>query len=267
MKLTVQIVNYNSREIIRECLDSLKENLENIHESDVLIINNDPDKLSELIEDIKPFKAKVIEVNENIGFGRAHNLGCCEKRGEFILFLNPDTKVPRGAFKEMLSVIESDKKVGIVGPVLVDHNGRAAEESYGFNKTPLSIIKNKLFPSGHEDENENIFEVDWVSGGAMLIRKNLFDELGGFDENYFMYFEDVDLCLQAKKRGYKIMVHPSIRIFHQSGQSFADNQNKKKYYYDSQEYYFRKNFGTTKTVLLKLLRLPFYIKNVIYNKK
>lgn len=268
MKLTIQIVNYNSREIIKDCLDSLKENLKNIHESDVVIINNDLDNLSEMIRDTRlPFRVKVIEVNENIGFGRAHNLGCCEKRGEFLLFLNPDTKVPEGALEKMLCAMEADKGVGIVGPVLVDHKGCAAEESYGFKKTPFSTIKNKLFTSEHGTEKKDIFEVDWVSGGAMLIRRNLFDELGGFDDNYFMYFEDVDLCLQAKKKGYKILVHPSSRIFHRSGQSFRGDQNKKKYYYTSQEYYFLKNFGIAKTTLMKLLRLPFYIRNVVYNKK
>jgi GT2 family glycosyltransferase len=157
--------------------------------------------------------------------------------------------------------------VGIVGSVLVDRKGRAAEESYGSKKTPLSTIKNKFLASRDKVGEKNAFEVDWVSGGAMLMRKSLFDELIGFDESYFMYFEDVDLCLRAKKRGYKIVVNPLSRIFHQSGQSFDNNQKKKKYYYDSQDYYFRKNFGSAEASLMKILRLPLYIRNVFYNKR
>jgi GT2 family glycosyltransferase len=268
MKLTIQIVNYNSREAIRECLGSVKECLENIHDSDVLIINNDPDKLSGLLRGMNlPFEARVIEVNENIGFGRAHNLGRKEARGEFLLLLNPDTKAPRESISGILSAMEADKRVGIVGSVLVDHQGRATEESYGSKKTPFSTIKNKFFKAGYEIEKKSVFEVDWVSGGAMLIRKDLFDELAGFDEGYFMYFEDVDLCLRAKKNGHKVVVNPLSRIFHQSGQSFNDNQSKKKYYYASQDYYFRKNFGSAKAALIKIFRLPFYIKNVFYNNQ
>jgi GT2 family glycosyltransferase len=268
MKITIQIVNYNSREIIKECLGSIRVCLNNTHDPEVLIINNDPDKLSGLLKDIEfPFEVRLVEVNENIGFGRAHNLGCKEARGELLLFLNPDTKMPEGSLVRMLDAMEADKRIGIVGPVLVNHKGHVAEESYGSKKTPLSIIKKKLLVTGSGAEKGNIFEVDWVSGGAMLIRKELFDELGGFDEDFFMYFEDVDLCLRAKKKGYKIVVNPLSRIFHQSGQSFRNNQSKKKYYYASQEHYLRKNFGSTKAALVKILRLPFYIKNVFYNNR
>jgi GT2 family glycosyltransferase len=268
MKLTIQIVNYNSREVIKECLGSVRECLKNIHDSDVLIINNDQGALSNLLEEIDlPFETKTIEVNDNIGFGRAHNLGSKEAQGDLLLLLNPDTKVPEGSLSGMLCAMEADKKVGIVGPVLVDFDGYVTEESFGSEKTPLSTIKNKFFAAGYEIGKESIFEVDWVSGGAMLIRKELFDELGGFDEDYFMYFEDVDLCLRAKKKGYKIVVNPQSRIFHRSGQSFKNNQSKKKYYYVSQDHYFRKNFGSAKASLMKILRIPFYIKNVFYNNR
>ena len=110
----------------------------------------------------------------------------------------------------MLNVLEEDKEVGIAGPILVDGEGRFQEECWGFKKTPLSTVKSKLSGRATRAEKEGPFEVDWVSGGAMIIRKNIFSELGGFDEKYFMYYEDADLCLRAAKKGYKVIYYPFI---------------------------------------------------------
>lgn len=258
MFLTIQIVNYNSRDNLRACLQSIRENVSNPENLQIIVINNDEEKVGSFLDE---FNVELIEKSENIGFGKAHNLASEKAKGEYILFLNPDMKLFPETVERMLDAFSADEKTGIVGPIHVREEDISEEEHFGSQKTPLSTIGAKISPR-KKIGLEDIFEADWVSGGAMMIKKDLFSELGGFDENYFMYFEDVDLCLQAKKKGWKAVVHPKARVFHQSGQSFSDNRKKKKYYYDSQGYYIKKNFGLFWVWFVKILRFPFYIRNV-----
>ncbi|MDD5489070.1 MAG: glycosyltransferase family 2 protein [Candidatus Moranbacteria bacterium] len=264
MLLTIQIVNYNSRENLRACLRSIREHVFDQENLQIVVINNDKDKLEKFPEE---FGVELIEKNENVGFGKAHNLALDRARGKYILLLNPDTKIFPETVEKMLEVFSSNERTGIVGPIHVGKENISGEDHYGAERTPLSTIREKISRRKEKAETENIFETDWVSGGAMMIRKDLFSELGGFDENYFMYFEDVDLCLQAKKKEWKIIVHPGAKIFHKSGQSFSDNRVKKKYYYQSQDHYIRKNFGSLWAELVKILRFPFYVRNVYCRKR
>ncbi len=263
MFLTVQIVNFNSRNNLRECLQSIKDNFSDWENLQIIVINNDKEKMGNFLND---FGAELIEKNENIGFGKAHNLALTKAQGDYILFLNPDTKVFPGAFENLLDTFSLDEKIGIAGPIYIGQKNTSEEEHYGPEKTPLSTIGRKISRRKNEPKPSDIFETDWVSGGAMMIRKNLFLELGGFDENYFLYFEDVDLCLQARKKGWKVVIHSKAKIFHKSGQSFSDNRVKKKHYYQSQSHYIKKNFGSFWAVVLKVLQLPFYIRNVYCRK-
>lgn len=263
MLLTIQIVNYNSRDNLRTCLQSIQENVSNCENIQIIVINNDEKKLENIPDKLR---IELIEKNENIGFGKAHNLGFRIAKGEYILILNPDTKIFPLTIEKLLDAFSVDEKIGIIGPAFMGEKGISEEEYFGLRKTPLSMIWMKIL-CRKKLESENIFETDWVSGGAMMIKKDLFSELGGFDENYFMYFEDVDLCLRAQKKGWKIAVHPKAKIFHKSGQSFSDSRKKKKYYYDSQIYYIKKNFGLFWAWIVKILRIPFYVQNVYYKKR
>ncbi|HBB37324.1 MAG: hypothetical protein UX02_C0001G0222 [Candidatus Moranbacteria bacterium GW2011_GWC1_45_18] len=258
MLLTIQIVNYNSRDNLHACLRSIRENIPEQINLQIIVINNDKEKLEVYSEESR---VELIEKNENIGFGKAHNIGSQAAKGKYVLFLNPDTKLFPSAVEKLLSVFSKDEKIGIVGPVHMGENDISEEEYFGWQRTPLSVIRAKIWRKRQPIPND-VFETDWVSGGALMAKKDLFLDLGGFDGNYFMYFEDVDLCLQAKKKGWKIVVHPEAKIFHKSGQSFSCNRKKKKYYYDSQAYYIKKNFGPFWSWFVKILRFPLYVRNV-----
>ena len=265
VKLSIQIVNFRSRHYLERCLFSISENLPAGNETDVLIVNNDEEPLEEVEGLAKSnLSLRIIEMGKNIGFGSAHNAGFRQSRGEYILFLNPDAKIAPNVLDKMLGVFIEDEKIGIVGPLLVDSAGRIQSDCFGSHRTPLSTIKNKIFGQRERQTlaSEKVFKTDWVSGGSMMIRRNVFEKIGGFDENFFMYFEDVDLCARARKSGSTIVIHPSARIFHESGKSFANEREKKKHYYASQDYYFRKHFGLVGAGAVKMLRLPYYIKNV-----
>lgn len=262
MLLTIQIVNYNSRRDLLYCLDSIRKNAPENLKLQIIVVNNERENID---NDLASFPdVEVVEAGDNLGFGRAHNLGVKEARGEFILFLNPDTRILPGSIERLVDIFGVDEKIGIVGPLLAGESEKTGEEHCGFQKSPFSLVKSKIFRS--LNDFASTLEVDWLSGGAMMIRRNLFEELGGFDEKFFMYFEDVDLCLQAKKKGYRVVVNPKSKIFHKGGQSFSDNRLKKKYYYASQDYYLSKNFGPWRAKITKLARFPFYVKNVYFGK-
>lgn len=262
MLLTIQIVNYNSRKNLADCLRSIQDNIGEQPQLQIIVVNNEAEDLAGDL--ILPQGVEVVEAKKNLGFGRAHNLGARYARGEYILFLNPDTRILSSPLSRLTEAFKADAKIGIAGPLLVGEGENVAEEHFGAAKTPFSLVRSKIFPGGKKIPGTA--ETDWVSGGAMIIKRNIFKELGGFDENYFMYFEDVDLCLRAKKRGYRVVLVPEVRIFHKSGQSFSDNRQKKRYYYVSQDYYLRKHFGFWRAGIAKILRLPFYVKNVYLSK-
>ncbi|MFA6193271.1 MAG: glycosyltransferase family 2 protein [Parcubacteria group bacterium] len=268
MKLSIQIVNFRSRHYLERCLFSICENLSPKIEAEVLIINNDEDALDKIGRElVNKINFQVLDLRENIGFGGAHNAGFEQSHSEYILFLNPDTKILPGALQALLDVFAKDEKIGIAGPLLVDSAGKVQPDCFGARHTPFSTIKRKMFKRSSQQARagEEIFETDWISGGAMLVRRDVFEKTGRFDENYFMYFEDVDLCLRAKKQGAKIVVAPGALVFHESGKSFVNEREKKKHYYASQDYYFRKHFGLVGAGVVKILRLPYYVKNVYLN--
>lgn len=265
MNLSIQIVNFRSRQYLEDCLFSIEKNLPADIKTEIIIINNDKDSLGDIFSGRKGgFAGRTIEIGKNIGFGKAHNTGFRESRGEHILFLNPDTKALPGALEKLLGAFAKDEKIGIAGPLLVDSSGEIQADCFGAGRTPFSTIGGKIFsPKKYFPEaGGESFEVDWVSGGAMMVRRDIFEKAGGFDGNFFMYFEDVDFCLRAKKAGCAVVIVPAARIFHESGKSFESEREKKKHYYASQDYYLRKHFGLIRAWLVKILRLPYYVKNV-----
>jgi GT2 family glycosyltransferase len=269
VKLTIQIVNFRSRHYLERCLFSISENLPSGVETEILLVNNEEASLEEIARKMKDrIDLKTHEIGKNVGFGKAHNAGFGVSRSDVILFLNPDTRILPGALQALLDVFE-DQRVGITGPLLVDSAGDIQPDCFGTRRTPLSTIGRKIFSQKKYSyrADDKVFETDWVSGGAMMVRRSVFEKIGGFDENFFMYFEDVDLCLRAKNKGVSIAVNPKARIFHERGKSFSSEREKKKYYYASQDHYTRKHFGRVGAGLVKLLRFPYYLKNVYFSHR
>ena len=139
MKLTIQIVNFQSRHYLERCLFSISENLPVGTETDVLILNNDKEPLEELAGGLKnKINLQIHELGENMGFGRAQNVGFRRSFGEYILFLNPDTSVSPDALQVLLNVLEKNQEVGIAGPLLVDSLGKIQSDCFGTRRTPFS---------------------------------------------------------------------------------------------------------------------------------
>lgn len=252
-KLSISIVNFQSESFIEKCLASVFKYLENL-DFEVIVVNNDA---SENLEEVKRNfpEVKIVNHKKNVGFGAGHNLGAKEAKGEIILFLNPDAELTNNVVP-IIKLLESNKSVGIAGPCLLADNGEIQAWSAGKETSLWGLIRNNLgmSPSKKFWKSAKRKEVHWVSGSALFIGRSLFEELSGFDESFFMFFEDEDLCKRAREKGSKVAHVPEVRIRHACGRSTKDKKLQKEWYYKSQEYYFQKHLGRWQALALRILR-------------
>ena len=227
MLWSIIIVSYNTKEILGRCLDSLPSGLEVI-----VVDNGSKDGSAEFLagQNIK----KVLNQN-NLGFAAACNQGARLASGEFLLFLNSDARLNEATLKALAEVFESSPKVGIAAPKLIDETAKDEPFAFGCWPTWLGLLRGNL--------KTDASRADWVSGAALAIRRVIFESLGGFDERFFMYFEDVDLCWRTKALGYDIVISEAASVVHQRGASNSDERLRKKYYRRSQMLYFKKHLG------------------------
>lgn len=243
------IVNYKDNPYLNGCLASIFKNAATINK-EIIIVNN-CSKYSDTLENIK-----ILEISENKGFGNACNIGAREAQGDILCFLNSDTEIVSSDFEKIVSEFNDNPKIGIIGPKLIGNDNIVQEWSAGreINLSDIILNNSGIKRSKKVWESKEKIKCDWVSGACMLIKKDLFNRLNGFDEKFFLYFEDVDLCKRAGDLNYKILYFPEFTIKHFGGKSFENKKEQKKYYYSSQDYYFQKHFGKMKPVILKLLR-------------
>ncbi|EKD58954.1 MAG: hypothetical protein ACD_56C00020G0009 [uncultured bacterium] len=253
MGISVIIVNYQSQQFLADCLLTLQKNF-NEKIVEIIIVNNDSNRLSESFIANNP-TLKIINLPSNQGFSKACNHGANVAKGEILFFLNPDTQIISADPAVIIKHLNTPQ-TGIIAPKLVSLNGEVQPWSAGKSINPLSLIKNNLgiIESKSVWENASLSSVDWVSGAAFLISKKLFLSIGGFDQNFFMYFEDVDFCQRIKGAGYNILRLPDFSVLHIGGQSYDNLSKQKSHYYQSQDYYFKKHFGLVAKILIKLLR-------------
>ncbi|MFA5993513.1 MAG: glycosyltransferase family 2 protein [Parcubacteria group bacterium] len=251
-RFSIIIVNYKSQQYLAKCIASIQSAFKGV-EIEIIIVNNDrEEKLIELENDYPSIK--IIHTQKNIGFGRAHNLGAAEAKGRYLLLINPDTEV---IFAEPESIFEKMRKqpeLGIIGLKIVNEKHERQPWTVGFREVDLyDLIQNNLNLLKRVNKKQSVF---WVSGAAFIIEKVLFNQLGGFDENFFMYFEDVDLCKRARGAGRKIESSDAVVVRHVEGGSWKDKTKQKHFFYASQDYYFKKHFkGWTPWVVRTLRKI------------
>lgn len=255
--LSIVIVNYNTSHLVTECVNSIKKYPPK-GEYEIIVVDNnsqDSDK-----EKLKEQDFKVIFSNENEGFSKANNKGARLAKGEYILFLNPDTIVKENCLKDTLEFLQNHPDAGIVGCRV-----RLEDGTLDFAcKRSLPTIKNSV---GHYLKLNGIFkslsgyrrldlsddyvgEIECVVGAFMMMPAKLFHEVGGFCEDYFMYAEDIELCFQVLKKGYKVYYFGKGEIIHKKRASSHKNKRAKKAFYDSMKIYYDKHKKSNRLDLL-----------------
>ncbi len=265
MKLTVVIVSYNVKHFLDQCLYSLFRSLKNI-EAEVYVVDNASVDNSAFMVMNKYRTVKVIQNKENKGFSKANNQALRLAEGEYVLLLNPDTVLQDDTIEKCLAFMDQHPEAGALGIRMLDGKGKFLPESKRGFPTPwnsfckmfgLSALfpKVKLFGGYHLsylDEHQN-HEVDILSGAFMLIRRNVLEEVGLLDEDYFMYGEDIDLSYRIQKAGYKNYYFAESSIIHYKGESTKKGSlNYVRVFYQAMIIFIRKHLSGNKKNLFLL---------------
>lgn len=241
-QISLIVVNYRSAEYFTGALKSLFACEKETDFFEVIAVNNDVSENKALINLQKTFPFQLVESGGNIGFGRGNNLGVKRAQGKILGFVNPDMVWTDECLGKIASAFDLDQKLGVLGMALLDTNKKPEAWSFGKEPSLANLFCNNLFPLRQVfGEKEKISLQDWVSGGALFIRADLFSAIGGFDEQFFLYFEDVDLCREARKRGFFVKRDASFLLVHLGGKSHLSTRDQKKYFLESQKKYFAKH--------------------------
>lgn len=217
------IINYNTVELTSACLESIFKYCRAGDFEVILIDNNSAGRDTEILNARFSGRIKIIANKKNCGFAKANNQGAKKANGEYLFFLNSDTLLDADVLREIQFAFEEDERIGVVAPKLLLKNGTEQAYAYGLKKFSADLA--------------------WVSGAALIIRKDIFFSVGGWDENFFMYFEDVDLCRSVIEKSYAIKRLDKISITHLRGGSPIPYWRRKIYYYRSKLLYiFKHNF-------------------------
>jgi hypothetical protein len=223
--VSISIVTYNNDKVIKKCLQNIFQNINNTDFELIIVDNNSSDSTVSIIE--KDFKnVRLIKNNRNIGFGAAHNIAIKLGRGKYHLVLNPDIIFTENAVEKLLNFMEKNPDVGLVSPKILFPNGSI---QYLCRRLPslfdFIIIRfmpkfiRKFFQARidyyemRQTGYNKIMDVLFLAGAFMLIRSSVLDKIGGFDENFFMYFEDIDLCRRIKKIS-RTVFYPHTSVIH-----------------------------------------------------
>jgi len=261
-ELSIVIANYRVKDLLGKCLISISRSKDNSNHEIIVIDNDSQDGSVELLKRDFP-EVELIENRVNRGFSFACNQGIKKSSGRYILLLNPDTVFPETGFRKLIDFINSLPKAGICGPRMVDARGNLLYSCRSFPSFLTSISSSQSFLERFFPQNplsrqyllkdlnhSQIQEVDWVSGSCLLARKEMLDQIGFLDEDFFIYAEDVDLCYRARKAGWKVFYFPRVTFVHQVGQSTSQDMLKSRLqHHKSMWIFFKKHFHVN--ILLK----------------
>lgn len=244
MQLSVVILNYKVPYYLLLCLESVTKSLKDLDAEIIVVDNHSEDESCQLVEKHFP-EVKLIANKENGGFSKGNNQGVSKAKGELICLLNPDTVVGERTFQNLIAFSEKHENFGIIGPKLIDGRGNFLPESKRNIPTPKVALKKMLnstkgYYSGlNKDKNG---KVGILVGAFMLMKKNRYLKVGGLDEDYFMYGEDIDLSYKFLKAGFQNYYVGSETVLHFKGESTAKDGKYRKRFYGAMRIFYQKHF-------------------------
>jgi N-acetylglucosaminyl-diphospho-decaprenol L-rhamnosyltransferase len=285
LQLSVIIVNYNVKYFLEQCLYSVVNAIKNI-EAEIIVVDNNSSDGSKQFFSNKFDTVQFVWSQHNTGFSKANNIALQQAKGKYILFLNPDTLVPEDCFEKCLSFFETAKNAGAVGVRMINGKGLFLKESKrGFPGLLASFFKLSgfinLFPrseffagyyAGHLSENQNQI-VDVSAGAFMMTEKSVLDKTGGFDEDFFMYGEDIDLSYRIQKAGYKNYYFSETTIIHFKGESTKRHTPQYiKIFYGAMCIFVKKHYSVAKAffygaliqIVIAIKTAAFFFKSIFF---
>jgi GT2 family glycosyltransferase len=253
MDLSIVIVSWNTRALLQACLASIFQHTAGISYEVIVVDNDSADGSAAMVESEFP-QVVLLRNRRNMGFGAANNQAIGVARGQCVLFLNSDTEVSDGAIADLYEELLGDSSCGAAGGLLVYPNG-APQWSYGFapsfrrmvwitisgllrirwKRKPVAVIP---------DPQDPACQVEYVVGADLMVRKSVLDSVGGFDEHFFAYFEETDLCARIQRQGWTVRYVPHVVIMHHLGGAFKPASERMLFtYYTSFYRYLKKHSG------------------------
>ena len=261
-KLSIIILNYNTPDLVYDCLKSIKKFVSIDYE--VILVENGSKEDSRIsdaeIKKVMPENSHLIVSETNLGFGKGNNLGATKATGDILFLMNSDTILVDDSVNKLTDFLLSHEEIGALSPVIYHPDGSVQHNFFAKFQTLAGVLFRRYNfqeidpPAGGQKE---YFYADIVIGAAMMVRKKLFEEIKGFDPNIFMYLEDDDICKRMVDKGYKNAVLTTAKIIHKEGASIKKNSNRKKLYYESQTYFWKKHNGFLPTLLMRIIRWPY----------
>ena len=254
MQLSVIILNYNVRYFLEQCVLSVQKALESIDGEIIVVDNNSQDDSCEMMKLRFP-NVKLIQNKENLGFPKGNNMAVAQAKGDYICILNPDTVVAEDTFEKVLNFAQKQINLGIIGVKLIDGTGHFLPESKRGIPTPFVAFTKisslyKIFPKSklfgryyaeYLDENETGKAAIFV-GAFMVLKRELYNEIGGFDENCFMYSDDIDLSYQVLKQGKSNYYFHETSVIHYKGESTIKDETYMKRFQEAMDFFYKKHF-------------------------
>jgi GT2 family glycosyltransferase len=275
-KLSIIIVSWNVCKDVFECITSILQNAPSFSYEIILVDNHSTDGTVANIKEHFP-EVAVIENEENLGFAAANNKGIEKATGEHIFFLNPDTVVLPGAIDRLVHFLDSNLHIGICGPRMLNADRTLQKSARGFPTCRgamhrytflryLGVFRRDFRQWMNRDFDYSQSQtVDQLMGAALVVRKSLLDKVGRFDERFFLYYEDVDLCYRVKEAGWQVLYCPDAEIIHTGGRSSEQAPAKIQYIrLCSLLKYFRKHRNTLSSCSVTIfLKIGLLIKSII----
>ncbi|ANH61620.1 glycosyltransferase family 2 protein [Dokdonia donghaensis] len=244
MQLSIVIVNYNVKDYLHLCLDSVTASIQNLDAEIIVVDNASIDGSAAMVKELFP-QVILIANKDNVGFSKANNQGVAVAQGEYVCILNPDTVVGENTFNDVYAFAKAQQKPGIIGVQLVDGTGEFLPESKR-NVPTLKVSLNKMIGDARHYyashlKNDQTGKVAVLVGAFMFMPRAVYTEVGGFDERYFMYGEDIDLSYTVSQAGYTNYYLGSTEIIHFKGESTVKDKRYRKRFYGAMQLFYDKH--------------------------
>lgn len=276
MDLSVIIVNYNVKYFLEQALISLKKACVGLETEYLIVDNASRDGSVDYIRTNFP-EVEVIASPSNLGFGKANNIALKKARGKFLLVINPDTVVGEDSIHRIIDFLKDNPQTGVVCPKIIDREGKFDPACRRGLPTPFTAFSkiiglSALFPKSRIFGKYNLTyldpdepaEVDVLGGAFMLLRREVYEQVGGFDEEFFMYGEDVDWSYRIQLAGWKLQYFPQAQIIHYGGESaLRSDTNTRAAFYDAMNIFVKKHFKKQMPLAIPLIRLGIFMAYIL----
>jgi GT2 family glycosyltransferase len=269
--LSIIIVNWNVRELLRACLQSIARGLGSLAGEVIVVDSGSADGSPDMLRQEFP-SVRLIACNSNVGFSAGNNLGLAAARGDFLLCLNPDTEIVGDALQILATHLRAHPDVGIVGPQLRYPDGTVQATRRRFPTFVTALLESTLlqrwFPRNRwltsyylDDKPDDVTQdVDWLMGACFMLRRSIVSQVGGFDEDFFMYSEELDWMKRIKEAGWRIVFLPAAHVIHYEGKSSEQVVPLRHIRFQSSKIrYFQKHHGRLAAFSLRVLLWLTYV--------